>query len=125
EAIYTSTSSDAKGAPLSGSNRYVLHFEKGETPPALAFWSVTLYNESGYFAPNMLNRFAIGDRDKLRYNEDGSLDLYIQSASPGPERESNWLPAPVGAFNLTMRLYLPKPEAARGKWAPPGVQRGG
>jgi len=125
EAIYASTSVDSKGANLAGSGRYVIHFEKGDTPPAYAFWSITLYNADGYFAENPLRRYAIGDRDKLQYNEDGSLDLYIQNVSPGKEKESNWLPAPLALFNLTIRLYLPKAEATTGKWAPPGVQHAG
>ena len=91
-----------------------------------AFWSVTLYDNEGFQVANPLNRFAIGDRDPLTYNADGSLDLYIQHASPGtPDKESNWLPAPAGPFNLTARLYWPRPEALSGSWNPPAVKRAG
>jgi hypothetical protein len=89
-----------------------------------AFWSLTLYDERQYFAANPINRFAIGDRDKLTFNADGSLDLYIQRLSPGVEKESNWLPAPTkGAFTLNLRLYWPKPEAMTGTWVPPPVKQ--
>ena len=37
------------------------------------------------------------------------------------DKEANWLPAPKGAFNLTMRLYAPKSDALTGKWNPPPV----
>jgi hypothetical protein len=70
-----------------------------------AFWSVTAYDQGGYFLANPISRYAIGDRDSLKSNPDGSLDLYIQSQSPGPDHESNWLPAGDGPFNLTIRLY--------------------
>ena len=72
---------------------------------------------------NELNRFAIGDRDPLVHNPDGSLDIHIGHANPGPEREANWLPAPEGPIGITMRLYAPKPEALDGRWAPPPVRK--
>lgn len=59
----------------------------------------------------------------FQYNPDGSLTLYIQNANPGPGREANWLPAPHGAFNLTMRLYSPKAAALTGEWNPPAITR--
>jgi hypothetical protein len=101
----------------------VQHFTKDEIPPAKAFWSVTLYDKDGFPSANELKRNAIGDRDALKYNADGSLDLYIQHASPGADKESNWLPAPAGDFNLTMRVYSPKSQVLDGQWAPPAVTR--
>ena len=68
-----------------------------------------------------LNRFAVSSWMPFKYNADGSLDLYFQNASPGKDFEANWLPAPKGAFNLTMRLYSPKSEALTGKWNPPSI----
>jgi hypothetical protein len=72
---------------------------------------------------NALDRHALGDRDALVFNADGSLDLVIQADSPGPGKESNWLPAPKGPFNLTMRIYAPRANALNGAWNPPPVQR--
>lgn len=102
----------------------VLHFDADEIPPAGAYWSVTLYDEKGFAVPNALNRGAIADWMDLVYGDDGSLDLYIQSESPGADKESNWLPSPADrAWNLTMRLYAPLPNALDGTWKPP-VLRG-
>jgi len=119
DAVYLGCRKDAAGQPLTGSKRYVLHFAKQEIPPVRAFWSVTLYNEEGYFIANPLHRFAIGDRDPLKFNPDDSLDLYIQHDSPGSDKESNWLPAPDGNFNLALRLYWPHEIAISGRYTPP------
>lgn len=122
DAVYPASFVDGDGKPYSGVNRYVLHFDKGQLPPAGAFWSVTLYDRDGFQAANGLNRFALGDRDKLTFNADGSLDIYVQNETPGPDKEANWLPAPKGEFNLAMRLYSPKRAALDGSWTPPPVR---
>ena len=123
DAIYPLNVGDANGARMEGGRRYVLHFDKDQLPPVGAFWSVTMYDGDGFQVANRLDRFAIGDRDPLTYNADGSLDLYMQSESPGPQRESNWLPSPAtGPLGVTMRLYAPKPSVLDGRWAPPAVK---
>ena len=113
----------AQGRPLDGNSDYVLHFDKGKFPPVDAFWSVTAYDTDGYFVPNRLNRQALGDRDKLSTNADGSLDLYIQADSPGGDKDTNWLPVAKAPFTLLMRLYSPKAEFLEGAWTPPTVRR--
>jgi hypothetical protein len=123
DAIYPINIGDADGNTLHGSNRYVLHFEKNEIPPVTAFWSVTLYDKEGFPTANALKRNAIGDRDALKFNEDGSLDIHVQHESPGKDKESNWLPAPADDFNLLMRLYGPKPAVVDGSWVPPPVRK--
>jgi hypothetical protein len=114
---------DQGGQPLDGTNRYTIHFENGATPPVNAFWSITVYDQDGFQVANPLNRFALSNWMPFKYNPDGSLDLYFQNESPGAEKEANWLPAPKGSFNLTMRLYAPNSDALTGKWNPPPVTR--
>jgi len=123
DAIYPMTRVDGDGKPLTGKNKYVMHFTKDQIPPVKAFWSLTLYNDKQFFVENPLNRYAIGDRNKLKFNPDGSLDLYIQHESPGKDKESNWLPAPKDSFNLILRLYWPKKSVLEGTWGPPPVKR--
>lgn len=105
DALYPNLATDANGELLNGEKNYTLTFPKGETPPADAFWSLTLYDKKGFHVSNELNRFAIGDRDDLHFEDDGSLILYIQHDKPS--NTSNWLPAPKELFELTMRLYSP------------------
>ncbi len=123
DAIYPLNLGDENGQPLDGANKYILHFEKRETPPVDAFWSITLYDPQGFQVANSLNRFAVSSWMPFKYNPDGSLDLYFQNESPGKDKEANWLPAPKGPFNLTMRLYAPRSEALTGKWNPPVVTK--
>jgi hypothetical protein len=123
DAVYISTFADSTGQPLNGSMRYRMHFSNGQTPPIRAFWSLTAYDKDGYFIANPLNRYAIGDRDPLKFNPDGSLDLYIQSQDPGPDHQANWLPSGDGPFNLTIRLYWPKEAILDGSWQPASVER--
>lgn len=124
DAIYPALHLDNEGNPLSGANRYVLHFSKQQLPPVKGFWSLTLYDQHQFFVANPLNRFAIGDRDALHFNADGSLDLYFQHQAPSsPEQLANWLPAPEGEFNLMLRLYWPTQAALDRTWLPPTIQR--
>jgi len=126
DAIYPLNIADADGKSVMGENKYVLHFDKDQLPPVGAFWSLTMYDAEGFPVANPINRFAIGDRDALKYNADGSLDLYVQNENPGPDKEANWLPAPKsGQLALTLRLYAPKPQVADGRWNPPPIKRVG
>jgi hypothetical protein len=123
EAVYPSTFTDNQGQKLTGTNNYLIHFDKGQTPPVNAFWSITLYNNKSYLAENPINRYSISQHTEgLKYNPDGSLDIYIQNGSPGPEKESNWLPSPSGQFNLVLREYNPKSAILNGTYQVPPVQ---
>jgi hypothetical protein len=126
DAVYPTSQKDAEGRKYNGANKYVMRFAKGMLPPALGFWSVTMYNAEYFFVENPLNRYSISARQNLKPNPDGSTDLYIQKDSPGKDRESNWLPAPSGDFVLMMRLYWPsekKPSIIDGSWKLPAVQK--
>jgi hypothetical protein len=123
DAIYPLNIGDQEGRPLDGASDYTIHFDQETLPPVDAFWSITLYDQEGYQVANSLDRFAVSSWMPLEYNPDGSLDLYCQHQSPGADKEANWLPAPTGPFNLTMRLYAPKSDALTGRWNPPPVTK--
>jgi hypothetical protein len=123
DAIYPLNLGDNTGKPLDGSNKYVIHFDMGATPPVNGFWSLTLYDSDGFQVANVLNRFAVSSWMPFKENADGSLDIYFQNESPGKDKEANWLPAPAAPFNVTMRLYGPKQDALTGKWNPPPITK--
>lgn len=119
DAVYPLLLADADGNPTDGDRDYVIHFDADKLPPVAAFWSITMYDAEGFQVPNEIDRFAIGDRDALKYNGDGSLDIYIQKENPGHEREANWLPSASGPSGITMRLYAPDESVLAGSWSPP------
>jgi hypothetical protein len=127
DAVYPTSEVDGAGKPYDGANKYVMHFPKGQTPPARGFWSLTMYDAGYFFVANPLNRYNLSPRNALKYNADGSVDLYLQKDSPGKDKESNWLPAPAGKFILMLRLYWPQetaPSILDGTWRPPAVMMG-
>ena len=126
DAVYPTSQKDAEGRKYSGANKYVMRFPKGQLPPARGFWSLTMYDSSYFFVNNPLNRYSISARQNLKSNPDGSTDLYIQKDSPGPDKESNWLPAPPGDFILMLRLYWPSeksPSIINGSWTIPPARK--
>jgi len=123
DAIYPVLLADADGNPTDGDRDYVIHFEGDGLPPVAAFWSITMYDAEGFQVANEIDRFAIGDRDPLVFNADGSLDVHMQKENPGPDKEANWLPSASGPSGITMRLYAPDASVLDGTWAPPPVKR--
>jgi hypothetical protein len=123
ETQYFYTDNDATGTSLDGNRNYRVTFPKSGEPPVDGFWSLTLYNDKHLFHPNDLKRYSLGTKNKnLKYGEDGSLTLYAGAKSPGPENESNWLPAPDGHFSLYIRAYWGRQAILDGSWQPPAVQ---
>ncbi|WP_198037055.1 DUF1254 domain-containing protein [Nocardia sp. BMG51109] len=115
---------DSQGRRLDGNNDYTITFPAGQVPPVDGFWSLTLYNPEHFFAPNDLGRYSLGTKNKsMTFAPDGALTIHIQHDSPGTEYENNWLPAPRGEFELTIRTYWPKPAVNNGDWTPPPVHR--
>ncbi len=128
DAVYPTSQKDVEGHKYNGANKYVMRFAKGQLPPAIGFWSLTMYNSEYYFVNNPLNRYSISARQNLKTNPDGSTDLYIQKDSPGKDKESNWLPAPPDDFILMLRLYWPSekpPSILNSTWKIPPAKKVG
>ena len=127
EAIYPTYLTDAEGQPLNAAeNRYTLTFRENEFPPVRAFSSLTMYDGlTQLFIHNPLDRYLLNSNmsDDFVYGDNGSLTLYIQKDSPGPELEANWLPAPDGPFYVVMRLYGPEEAALNGTWKNPPMKK--
>lgn len=127
DAMYPFSEKDQDGKDYDGSkHRYVMRFDKGELPPVKGFWSLTMYDPKFFFVPNPIDRYSLSQRDTFVTNPDGSIDLYLQADSPGPDKDANWLPAPKGKFVPMLRLYWPQdtpPSILDGSWTPPPLRR--
>lgn len=125
-AVYLTASKDSEGQPLSGQNRYRLHFDKGVLPPVkqFGFWSLTAYGSDDFLIPNKYDRFRIGSAQNARPNPDGSLTCYIQNDAPGDQSLfDNFLPCGDGPFDLAFRIYLPEAEVLDYSWKPPAIEK--
>ena len=126
EAMVPIYDKDADGQPLDGRYRYTLRFAKGDLPPVNAFWSLTMYDlPNQLLVKNPIDRYLINSPmlPSLKRDPDGGLTIYVQSDSPGKDKQANWLPAPKGPFMAAMRYYLPKPQLLEGQWTSPPMQR--
>lgn len=122
DATFAMTVFDSDERRLSGSRRYVMHFEPGGLPPVEALWSLALYDMDQLLVDNPIDRYALGDRDELELGPDGSLEIAIQHDRPTGS-DANWLPAPAGDFNLMLHMYWPSRRALDGDWTIPPVRR--
>jgi hypothetical protein len=126
DAVYPTSLKDAHEEAYDGANKYVIRFDKGQTPPVEGFWSITMYDAQYFFVANPINRYSISPRQNLKPNPDGSIEIYVQKDSPGADKESNWLPAPAGKFILMLRMYWPNendPSILDGTWTIPEVKK--
>ena len=126
DAVYPTSLKDAGGEAYDGANRYVIRFGKDQTPPVKGFWSITMYDSRYFFVANPLDRYSISPRQNPKADPDGSVPIYVQHESPGPDKEANWLPAPQGKFVLMLRMYWPSeddPSILDGTWKIPAVTK--
>lgn len=125
-AIYPNASTDSAGGTFDGTNNYVIHFDKDQLPPTnnTGFWSITAYDSNNFLIDNPINRYSINDRSAVTYNQDGSLDLLLQTQAPGDAAMiNNWLPISADNFHLYLRIYLPQDSVFDGTWQPPTIKK--
>lgn len=121
EAMYWFTNADGSHRTLNGRQDHVMHFPPGQLPPCNGFWSLTMGDRGNHSVPNPLDRYNVGDRSGLVPNDNGSVDVYIQTQAP-VGHESNWLPAPAGDFILWLRVYIPAQAIVDRTWVLPAVE---
>jgi len=122
ETKYFYQDADVSGQPLNGTHAYTVTFPAGQLPPVKGFWSITLYNQHHFFAPNESKRYSVGTKNKtLVTSPDGSLTIYVQPTPPEGDKRANWLPSSKDSFVLYVRAYWPEQTISDGTWTPPAV----
>jgi hypothetical protein len=127
EAMYLRGSGE-DGRGLDSGRSWRITFPADQLPPVHSFWSLSMYRVTPenqlFFAPNAINRYAIGDRTPgLKRGSDGSIDIVMSRTEPTTYANANWLPAAAdGRFVLILRAYLPKPALIEGRYEVPPLQ---
>ena len=120
---------DNRGERLTGASRYTVTFDALPPVDAKGFWSITLYNQHHFFAPNELDRFSLGTKSKgLRFEADGSLVIHVQKDRPDDERSptgcrrrptrSRFTSAPIGRSMPSTRGAGPRRRSSRVSFVP-------
>ena len=124
DAVYPTAYHDADGKLLNGADKYVLHLDKNQIFPShVGIWSISAYS-GNFYVRNAIDRYAIAPWMPLKFNADGSLDIYLQSDSPGSGKEPNWLPTPPkGPINVTIRVYWPEQSLLDGSFRIPPLRK--
>ncbi len=125
-AVYPNTATDSEGNALSGQNKYVIHIDADAFPPTHenGFWSIAAYNEVNYLINNEIDRYAIKNNIPYVLNEGGSLDIFVQAEKPTDEKQlANWLPVSQDAFQIYLRVYLPKDNVLNNEWVMPSITK--
>lgn len=125
ECMKARTFNDSKGEPLSGNHKYRMHFTKEQLPKPSGFWSLTAYTEEYNLIPNDFNINSLGSYTKtLKYNADGSLDIYFQVEKPDADKVGNWHPVEKGKlFNVFFREYMPEQSWLDQSYIIPAIER--
>jgi len=105
-----------EGEPPRDDGRIAYRFEFKQVP-ADGFWSVSVYNDRGFFEPNPGNAYSVTSIGAKR-GADGTVAVQLGGCEGGAP---NCLPTPPG-WSYTARFYRPRPEALDGRWALPPLQ---
>ncbi|MAG29857.1 MAG: hypothetical protein CL908_03065 [Deltaproteobacteria bacterium] len=112
------------GKPTNARNDYVIRMTEAELPPAIAFWSVTLYDaEHGFFIPNEANKYSVGHSGGMKLNASGGIEIHIAAEQPKGVPAENWLPIPREDLDLhfIMRVFQPDLEKMK-TWTAPKAE---
>ncbi|MEM9591693.1 MAG: DUF1254 domain-containing protein [Pseudomonadota bacterium] len=115
---------DANGDYLDGSKTYKLNLPKDQ--PAKQFTSIVLYDPQTRSQLQTDQPFpsynSAKHKDKVKYNEDGSIDLYFGPEAP-EGLEDNWIQTVPGkGFFAILRLYSPTEAWFDKTWRPGDIE---
>ena len=124
EALYPPVNTE-DGEPMNAMHDYEIVMTPDNMPPAMAFWSVTLYDtENGFFISNDRKKYSVGENAGYKLDENGGIRIVIAAEQPEGVPEENWLPIERKDvdLNVIMRLYSPDLEKYK-SWESPKAKR--
>ncbi len=124
QAMYPGVAT-ADGKPMNAKHDYVVRMSKDELPPAIAFWSLTLYDaKQGFFIPNKQKKYSVGQNAGMKLDDSGGIDIHIAAEQPKGAPTDNWLPISREdlALNIIMRVYQPDAEKMK-SWKAPVAEK--
>lgn len=114
---------DGEKKPFDGAKTYKISLP-AEAPIA-NFWAVTIYDTQtrSMLQTDQKNAGVDSLQEGLRYNKDGSIDIYFAPKAP-PGYESNWVQTIPGKSWFTiLRMYSPLEKWIDQSWRPSEVVR--
>ena len=109
QAVYPGIAT-TDGKPMNAQHDYVIRMTKDELPPAIAFWSATLYDtKEGFFIPNKEKKYSVGENAGMKLNAQGGIEIHIAAKQPKGVPAENWLPITREdlGIGIIMRVYQP------------------
>ena len=127
DAVYPLSQKDAKGDDYDGAkHKYVIRFEKGQLPPAEAFWSLTMYDNDFFFVPNAINRYDLAPARQAR-RQPGRLGGPVPPGRVAGQGQGSQLAAgaegQVRAGDADLRAEEDAAVDPRRHWTPPPVKK--
>jgi len=120
-SFYLTNLYDSEGRLFDGESTYKMNVPADT--PAGDFWSAIAYSFAthGFIVGSERVGISSLEKDSLKVNDDGSVDLYFAPSAPSGQ-ESNWIPTGE-AFWVVLRLYVPEEPLFDKSWELPDIEK--
>ncbi len=124
QAMYPGVST-TDGKPMNAQHDYVVRMSKDGLPPAIAFWSLTLYDaKQGFFIPNKEKKYSVGENAGMKLDDSGGIEIHVAAEQPKGVPKENWLPIDRKDLDLDVILRVYQPDLKKMEsWEAPKAEK--